>query len=318
MGVFDLYKKFVSESNQDPAPQEEGPATNEYGDIVISMEEFNALTKRYNVWPSQINNVKFATYNNTMNGFNIVNNVVTINIRGKQRQYDTRSLRAVFVDKTKTYVVLSGNAPRPSRGSHSNIDFVDNEDEDDDSGVNESFDLDGVQKVVIDAGSADVTIKTGSGEEAKVCCEDGGSASVNGNTLSIDGTDATDVTITLPKAIKKLQVSVSTSSGDVEIHGLTCRSLALNTASGDIDAKVTTSRLNVNTASGDVTVTQTYNDDGEANISTASGDIEYDPRCVNNLTVNCSDEYDDEFESDEDGFDAEVNISTASGDITIG
>ena len=121
MGLFGSIKKVFGggkkeaaqpkqpEMQAQPEPEPEGPLTNEYGDIIISMAQFNQLVNYYGSGQSMINGFRYATSNGFVSGMNMINNMITINTNNGPRTYDPRVCKALFLDGMQYYVVVDEN-----------------------------------------------------------------------------------------------------------------------------------------------------------------------------------------------------------------
>ena len=134
-------------------------------------------------------------------------------------------------------------------------------------------------------------------DQLEVRISDGGTLSIRqGNTASSSfffhrGLAAADVELTIPRrfwesiqitatngdveiadGLEVRSLAVKTASGDVQVGELACTELAFKSASGDLEADGTMETLRAETASGDITLRGSV---GALRAATASGDIDF-------------------------------------------
>ena len=371
MGFFDSLKKIFNggkkETDQpkqpepqpkaqpEPAPAAAGPVTNEYGDIIISMAQFNQLLQRYGQYPSAINNFRFASANGFINGVNMINNIITVNTNNGVHYYDPRFCKALFIEGAQYYVVIDENHLRsqgvdpncnaqfigwginssPNNGNNGSMNgnqisngYVSNIGNGNvyiagdaggsvGDGIDEEFDMTGVTGVSVRTSSADVNLIPSGGDFATVVSNGFVEAEVKGNVLSIDASNCgSSVEIALPEEAN-LNLMISSSSGDVDVEDITFKNVKISASSGDINFDGSAINLDVNSSSGDLTISHNYIADGGANLNTSSGDITYSITGVKTLNLYCSCEAENDFSPQSRGFVANVSIGTSSGYVTI-
>ena len=123
--------------------------------------------------------------------------------------------------------------------------------------------------------------------------------------------DTPDVQVALPKG---LSVNITTTSGDVELSGISAADLSVATVSGEVDlSQVQTDSLTLGTTSGDMDLEQTTVS-GETSLETTSGEVELED-CTLNRAVACS-----SVSGDISGhaiISGDITIGTTSGDVEL-
>lgn len=121
------------------------------------------------------------------------------------------------------------------------------------------------------------------------------------------------LTITLPEALHLKGLTVSTTSGDIEIGTLSADQVATSSTSGDVKLQCSAENISLSATSGDLDVTQTGETD-KITMSTTSGEIHIQSDKVKqvvtgstsgDVTVVCG-------QTPE-----QLDISTTSGDVTV-
>ena len=330
MGLLDFLKKLTREEKYEPEPEEEeeeveeeeseeqGPLANEYGDIIITMDQFNQLVRQYSTWPMQVGSFKMASAGGNMNyNINVNNNIANVSLNGSRRTYDTNVCKAVFVDGDRVYVVIDSNHLRSQGIVLENNNISDIGGSSVPSGIDEEFDMTRLTCINIKTSSADVSLLERDEPKGQVYSEGAVTASVNGNVLVVDATHSDEpVGVYIPTGVR-LDLVISSSSGDISVEDLHFNNVSLTSSSGDINFEGSAVTLNANASSGDLDIIHNYVANGSATLSTSSGDINYSLGNVGTLNLSCSGEVDNYFERTPGGYIANVVVNTSSGDISI-
>lgn len=119
------------------------------------------------------------------------------------------------------------------------------------------------------------------------------------------------LTITLPKGTKLNDVAISAASGDVNVPQLDAAALALNTASGEIDAEAVAATVTAHSASGDIRLRHAGGADTVA-LSSVSGEINAELAGVAELSVESTS---GDIKLTQTGRADAVRLETTSGEI---
>lgn len=149
----------------------------------------------------------------------------------------------------------------------------------------------GMERIIIDAVNADVSVKYGDGDEIGILSDSAEGVEV---TQSVDGTlsvtqkkkadfklfmidfgrNAREITVLLPSGFAP-ELTVSTVSGDVEIGAAALGDIKLKTTSGDIRVPSLSCRsFSTKTVSGEIELGAVTAD--SLDLSTTSGDVDFD------------------------------------------
>jgi DUF4097 and DUF4098 domain-containing protein YvlB len=234
-----------------------------------------------------------------------------------------------IVGGTSGSINVTGNINQQNNYSDEDEEYddedYDEEYENDEELENESApstDLSSVNTIIINSGTADIILESESvnGYQPNVYCNDQLDVyTINNGVLTIDASSVSNpVTIVLPDDGEEIiSVAITSISGDIEISEIKAENVSASSTSGDLNINVTTKKLVCSSVSGDLDIYHNYQDNGSGIFSSVSGDIQYHVSGVKKMKLIAPASCDNEFESDEDGYNASVNISTVSGDVTI-
>ncbi len=112
-------------------------------------------------------------------------------------------------------------------------------------------------------------------------------------------------------------LNVSTENGNVDLEKLCAINLDVKSENGNINAAGYINNVKAESEAGNINIEQTFFADGDVNIKTDYGNINYTPRNLNEMNLKTKGDVDNNFEPGNGGFTANAKLSTNQGDITI-